>query len=317
MKKIIKITQADSAPFHLSWVINNICTNKCSYCPSDLHAGTNHNYEWENAKVFFKELFRRYPKIHCSVSGGEPSVSPFFPEICKILYEAGHTIGVTSNAAKPVAYWADISKYLNYICFSYHAEFPDKNFIEKIDAASQNTFVTARIMMHSKKWDQCLAVYEALMEKNTCFVEPVRMLNWGGVNASTESYDYTPEQLAWFNTHTGNHSTLVLTQFADRPKLELFADFTLEDGSVDVHGNAVEYINRGLTNFKGFVCQAGLKGLFIDWLGDVHLANCCIGGPIGNINVPKYIGWPNSPVICDKDLCHCASDVNLNKWIMK
>ncbi|CAB4126015.1 Radical_SAM domain containing protein [uncultured Caudovirales phage] len=315
MKKIIQVIQPETAPLNLTWVINNICTNQCSYCPSDLHAGTNHNYDWENARQFFKMLFKKYPKVHCSISGGEPSVSPFLPEVVDIFSKAGNTIGLTSNGAKTISYWSNISKNLNYVCFSYHSEFPDPQFLEKVDATSKNTFTTVRVMMHSKNWDQCLDIYTQAMAKNTVFVEPVRMVNWGG-DSSTTAFDYTPEQLDWFDNNRGNHHTLNLPQFADRPVLELWADFYFNDGSIDSHGNATDYTNKGMTNFHGYTCEAGLKGLFINWLGDVYLANCGINGAIGNIDDPDNIKWPTGPVICNKTLCHCSSDININKRVL-
>mgnify|MGYP006267031429 CR=1 FL=1 len=315
MKKIIKVKQQDDTLLHLTWVINNICTNKCSYCPPALHSGSNHHYHWDSARLFFKLLFEKYTNIHCSVAGGEPSVSPFFPDICKIFHEAGHTIGVTSNAAKPATYWDNISHYLNYICFSYHPEFEDKKFIEKVEAAAKNTFVTARIMMHANRWDQCVEMYEKLMGTDSYFIEPVRILNWGGGHESNAAYEYSEEQLKWFEEHAGNQRTLRLPRFSHRKAINLNADFYFDDGSVEIEGNANNYINRGQTNFNGYACEAGLKSLFVDWQGRVFLGNCCINGSIGNINHPLDIQWPTAPVICNKNVCHCTSDVTLNKWI--
>jgi len=312
MKKIIKIQQPQTAPLMLTWVINNICTNQCSYCPSILHAGKNHHYDWDNARSFFKLLFDRYPKIHCAVSGGEPSVSPFLPEIAKIFYDAGHSIGITSNAAKSVDYWTTISPYLHYICFSYHAEFPEAKFMDKINAAAKNTFVTARIMMHPDKWDQCVNLYNTLINANQVFVEPVRMLDWNGANRAAHIYDH--QQIEWFKTHQGNHSTLTLHHLANRPMVEMGAEFTFSDGTKDNTANAVDYINAGMTNFNNYTCSAGLNSLFINFQGDVYLANCCIHGSIGNINDPHNIKWPQEHVVCNKNLCHCSTDVNLTKW---
>jgi hypothetical protein len=80
--------------------------------------------------------------------------------------------------------------------------------------------------------------------------------------------------------------------------------------------NCVDFINSGMTNFNGYSCDIGLKSLFISFDGDIFLANCMIGGSIGNINDPDNIQWPVSPVICNKDLCHCTSDVNISKRIV-
>jgi len=310
--KIIRIEQNDVSLMHLTWVINNICTNACSYCPSHLHNGTNHNYDWDNARKFFEILFQKYPKIHCSVSGGEPSVSPFFREIVKIFYDAGHTIGATSNAAKPVSYWEEISPHTNYLCFSYHPEFPDKDFVKKVSAAGEYTYVTVRVMMYPSLWQHSLDIYNQLIDIPHIFVEPVRIVDWGGEDKSASTY--TDEQLQFFIDNTRIPKTLL--HLTKKKHASIGAKFYFNDGTTDINPNTVDYINAGMTNFNGYLCDAGLKSLFIDYLGNIYLANCMIGDPIGNINDPNNISWPTQSIICTKSLCHCSSDVDINKRIL-
>ena len=315
MKKIIKVQQPSDAPLNLTWMINNICTNHCSYCPSDLHAGKNHHYEWKNAKRFFEMLFDRYPKIHCAVSGGEPSISPFFPEICKTFYDAGHHIGATSNAAKPAAYWKDISKYLNYICFSWHPEFADNNFVEKITVASLETFVLVRVMMLPNKWDECVKTFKELSTINTLIVEPVKILNYEDIDAL--SYAYTKEQLEWFDTNEGTH--VKFNRYGIKPNKphvpNISSTYYLNDGEIITNPNASIWVNRNMTNFNGYTCEIGLKSLFVRPDGSIYRGNCLVGGIIGNINSPDKIQWPTEPIKCNVNLCHCSTDVNINKWI--
>jgi organic radical activating enzyme len=85
-KRLIKVKQQTNTML-LTWITNNICNNHCAYCPPILHTGKNHHYEWEKAKEFLYRLFSHYPRIHCSISGGEPTLSPFFKELVEIFYE--------------------------------------------------------------------------------------------------------------------------------------------------------------------------------------------------------------------------------------
>jgi MoaA/NifB/PqqE/SkfB family radical SAM enzyme len=312
MKRIIRIQQNTHAPLHLTWLINNICTNACTYCPESLHVGRNHHYDWERARVFFQMLFERYPKIHCSVSGGEASVSPFLPEIVKTFYDAGHTIGITSNAAKPAAYWEEISQYLNYICFSYHAEFADAKFQEKVEAACMNTFVTVRVMMHPLHWQHCVEVYNSFVDHAYLHVEAVRIQDW-----STNSWTniYTDEQLEWFTNNVNMNKPLNHLLHLSVP--DIMAKCYFDDGSIENQFNAVDYINAGMTNFYGYTCEIGLKELFVSWDGSVVKGNCDTDNIIGHIGDPEKIIWPTDPVVCDKTLCHCSTDVYINKWIDK
>jgi len=316
-RKIIRVIQGDPSLMNLTWMTTNVCNNRCSYCTPSLHSGTGHHYKWENAKKFLELLFERYPKIHCSVAGGEPSLCHFFPELVKIFNSSGNTIGATSNAFKPIEYWEDISRYLYYICFSYHPEFPAKDFKEKVIVSSLNTFVTVRIMMLPSKWDHCMEVFNSLKNIDTCLLEPVRILDWGGKNR--EAHVYSKEQLDWFESEeaTKPHRKNIYHLIEKKESVKVSSDFQFNDGSIlqsyDV--NPVEFINFGMTNFKSYICEIGLKSLFVNSSGKIFLGNCLVGGSIGKIDNFEDIKWPTKPVICNKNICHCTTDVNISKWI--
>jgi organic radical activating enzyme len=312
-EKIIRVEQNKDSPLYLTWIINNICTNQCSYCPTLLHNGTNHNYSWDNAKKFFKLLFERYPKIHCSVAGGEPSVSPFFPEFVEIFRKNNSTIGLTSNAAKTVKYWERLAPDLQYICFSWHSEFIDKDFDEKVKVASRHTPVTVRIMMHPAHWEKCVEKFNSYKKQNSVFFEAVRIHYWGGgsdLNASI----YTNDQLQWFKENDNDTFKSIIPNY-NKPPLVMGASFYFNNGEVIEYGNTLKYINNGLTNFNGYNCAIGLRSLFIDHQGRIQRGNCSVGGFIGNINDSDNIQWPTEPVKCNINLCHCTTDVEIDKWI--
>lgn len=315
-KKVIKVIPDDPSLMNLTWMTNNICNNRCSYCIPSLNSGIDHQYKWENAKKFLEILFEKYPKIHCSVTGGEPSISPFFPELVKIFNSSGNTIGTTSNAYKPVEYWKDISKYLSYICFSYHSEFPAKNFKEKVIVSSYNTFVTVRIMMFPSKWDHCMEVFNSLKDIKTCLLEPVRILDWGGKNR--EAHMYTKNQLDWFQSEEAlkTHQKVMRHLMFRKKSVKILSSFQLDDKSIlsSQKTNPLELINAGMTNFKGYVCEIGLKSLFVHSTGAIHLGNCSVGNMIGRIDDFEKIKWPTKPVTCNVNLCHCATDVAISKW---
>lgn len=63
--------------------------------------------------------------------------------------------------------------------------------------------------------------------------------------------------------------------------------------------------------FKGWMCWAGIQNLTIDNDGIVWRAICKVGGKLGDI----YNGFtvPTEPIICTKDSCNCAADIQLSK----
>jgi len=312
-KKIIRVKQADDAPFHLTWIINNICTNACSYCPTSLHTGKNHNYDWGNARRFFQTLFEKYPKVHCSIAGGEPSLSPFLPELVKIFYDHNSTVGMTSNAAKTVGYWKEIAPYLTYIGFSWHPEFVDDKFLEKALTVAEHTPVTVRVMMHPAHWDKCVKAYYKFVDTPGFEVENVRVLDWGS-DTDRSASKYTPEQLEWFDNNSRKTKMITHQVYNHKPKLGNDVDFQMNNGEFE-RNHTIDYINKGMTNFYGYQCEIGLKSLFIGWDGKIRRGNCSTGGVIGNINDPNNIMWPDKPIICDLNICHCTTDVKINKWI--
>lgn len=303
MKKIIKIEQSENAPFRLTWLINNICPNDCSYCGDEYKSGKNHYYEWENARKFIKILFERYPLIDCSVVGGEPSISPFFPELVRLFKDAGHTIGVTTNAAKTARYWAEISQELDYILFSWHPEFIDKAFEEKVTVSAKNTFVLIKIMMHPEHWDKCIETYNHYYAIDNLFVEAVKVEGPIG--------KYTEEQLQWFAT--GVKPIKPNLSFP----IDIRSNYYFNDGTVEYKGSVNTYISRGLNDFTNYACDIGVKSLYIDWVGDIKKAWCGVDGVLGNVNEPDKISWPDKPTVCTyNSTCVCGADVAIGKRIL-
>ena len=311
--KILRVVQHQQDLVHITWMINNICQNKCTYCVPELNSGKGHHYKWEDASKFVDLLFEKYSLMHFSVTGGEPSLCSFFPDLVKKITDTDkHTIGLTTNGYASVDYWKKISQSVSYICFSYHPEYPTEEFLEKVLYSAMNTVVTVRVMMHPRYWEHSLKVYEDIKDLPSIFVEPVRVVDWGQKDRSI--FVYNEEQLEWFaRKETSQKGGFDAPEANFSKFVDLRSDFVMSNG--DVKGaNALDFVNSGETNFKGYVCEVGLKSLFVEHTGDIFLGNCCIGGVQGNLNDPDNIKWPTKRVICTKSICHCASDICLNKW---
>ena len=311
MAKLIQIAQ-ETQTLQLTWVLNNICTNHCDYCPPSLHSGTNHNYRWEDAQLFIRQLIARYPKIHCAISGGEPTVSPFFPDLVKMFYDAGHTVGITTNGARSVEYWEKISPLLSYACFSYHIAYEDERFIEKVKAASKHTSVAVRVMMDSRQWDRAIKVLETCkLILTDCRVEPVKIL---AEKAHRENIGdrYTPEQLEWFKNNPGtNASTWVAPESWRRAPMT--SKFFYDDGTVKTD-QANYIIATGQNDFRGWSCNIGLESLFVGWEGWVKKGNCHQGPQLFNLGEsPTNYILPDTAELCVQSTCSCNTDILISK----
>jgi hypothetical protein len=306
LPKIIEVRQKTPDLTHITWIINNICPNRCSYCPPLLHLGSNHNYEWNNAKIFVQMLLARYKKIHLSIGGGEPSMSPHLPELISMFVTAGHSISITSNAYRNTEYWQNLAPMINNISFSYHAEFSSEQYFKNVKAVALITRVNCRVMMLSSHWNQCIEAFTRLKNSTTHSVEAVRAYDWG---SGKKGHEYTDEQIAWFNSQD-SASNLVNMRHA-KPHPIIGSDIILDNN--EKQDQTIYYINRGQTNFQGYECDIGLRSLFIGIDGLITRGNCGAGGNIGSINKPELIKWPAESIICPKTLCGCATDVIINK----
>lgn len=308
-KRLIQIKKNNDA-MQLTWILNNICTNHCDYCNPSLHRGTNHHYDWVHAKSFVERLFKRYSSIHCSISGGEPTLSPFFPELVKMFHDSGHTVGITSNGARTPRFWEEISPLLSYICFSFHPSYEDPQFLEKALLSAQYTWVTVRVMMDSRHWDRSVAMYEECCKHGNLFVEPVRILP--EVSERHVGDDYTPQQLEWMRTNIVKNRSITIKNPAAKVA-KIGADFFYDDGSCDLSGSSNELINTGQTDFRGWSCNIGLESLFVHWDGIVKKGNCNQGGDLFHINEHEKHQLPTSAEICFQNLCSCGTDVLISK----
>jgi organic radical activating enzyme len=306
--------------FQVTWIINDICSNSCSYCLPSLFAGTNHGYDWNNAKRFVKHILDTKEKSHWSISGGEPTMSPFFKEFVKMVDDAGSTVGMTTNGVKPTYYLVDIAPYLAYIAFSYHPQFSDDDaLIEKILSCAFFTASSVRIMLPANQpyWDKSMKFIKRVHKMKSITYETVRVLPFSDHSGpiDPETHDYTEDQLKFFDNPMSKSSIMNPNRLLNSKYVPINATFYQKDEQTTTHyeNNAVEYINRGYGNLKGWSCSAGIESVFVGANGRVTTANCHNDGIIGHIDRPDEIKWPKENTICKLDLCHCATDFILSK----
>jgi len=314
LQPLKKIVNLEPSTLQVTWVMNNICSNACTYCLPSLYAGTNHNYDWLNAKEFIRTVINRYKSSHWSVSGGEPTMSPFFPEFIRMIKDSGNTVGITTNGVKPVKYMEKIAHDLNYIAYSYHPEYTnDQEFIEKVLTTNPISTSPVRVMMHAdpKLWDKSKALIKRLSKNPTISYESVKVTPYKGV--AKYAFDYSPEQLEWFGDIKSSQFGRMETQVDSSPAMKALL-IDENDTAYDTDNiSPVEWINQGLTNFNGWKCNIGLESLFIGTTGHIERGNCIVGGIIGHLDNPQEVQWPTKAVTCNVDICHCATDMFISK----
>lgn len=307
MRKIIEIRQPEPA-FYLTWVLNNICTNACDYCPKNLHSGTNHNYDWSHAKRFTEIILEKYPRINIAISGGEPTLSPWFKDLVTMYSSRGHSVGMTTNGARSVRYYSEIAPHMSYIVMSYHPSFEDPLLIEKALACAEHTSTTVSVMMDSRFFDKSLEMFNRIAENcPTLSIEPIRIHDWGVGHSLGRTYTTEQEEIL-------NNLPRVNATIRNRPKIpsppNSFAVYI--DGAIEPF-NAQKLINDNNTNFRDWECNIGLDSLYVKYDGIIRLGNCIGSKTIGRLQDIDNIEWPTKSFICPQNFCNCTTDVYIPK----
>ena len=310
----------DSKSLLLTLVINNICTNKCRYCPPSLWSGTNHHYEQEKLISFIERLQSAYPSITCSISGGEPTVSPFFPDLVKLIYDGNGTCTVTTNGARTKRYWDNVAPYCGHISWSYHCAMLDEDkedeWIDKVEHCTQYTGCSIRVMMDSDRWDRCVRFWEKLKNKGTVSFEAVRIYE-EQANAENVGANYTPEMEEWLKN---NSAVIQSLPYMYAVKDERFRPADINstvyrrDGSVEGRADLNKIVMNQENDFRGWACNIGLESLFIHFNGYVKKGNCFQGGDLFHLNDHEFYNLPDNAEICTQKRCLCTTDVNITKF---
>lgn len=303
-----------SGTTHVTWILNNICTNQCVYCPPDLRNGKNHHYDWFHAELFIEDLFVRYPRIHLTVSGGEPTLSPFLLELVKKFHTAGHTIGMNSNGVRTTRYYEELAPMLSYMCLSWHPSGNNDHFIEKALASSNGCMTKVRVMMDARYWNDCLLFIEQLKSIKELSWEPVRITKWYDNKESEESYAYTLEQESWFDTAPKQDARFLRSKYPLLSKNQLVSHAWLDTGKKIKYIDATQIINQQKNKFQGWTCAQGTESLVVRHTGKIDAANCNQNKNIGRIQDSKNIKWISSLVTCEMPSCDCSSDILLTKY---
>jgi len=327
-KKIIEIKNENWAI--ITWILNDICNYSCRYCPPVLHEGRNHLFDWDVVEPFLEQLFSFYSlnmnrKLLFSLSGGEPTLSPFFPNLIKKIHDYGGYVGLTTNLARTPRYIEENFKYLSYAGCSFHPaqEFPNNTtdeWIEKVKIASNLTMVTVRLMMDPLYWDQCIEFIDRIKNETTARLEIVYIDDqYGSSKNKLADIKYTKEQAEFFkNFKTIPTRTNSLKILESNPLFKQYssnAHITYEDGTAEALNSPQMLINKGQTNFFDFRCAIGSESMFIHQYGHIKRGNCEVGGIIGNVKDHTKIDWNSltKRVLCNSVRCSCGADIPISK----
>jgi organic radical activating enzyme len=299
--------------FVITWIINNICNRACNYCPANLHNGGNHHYDWAHAEAFADLMISKHKNIHVVISGGEPTMSPWLPDLIKKFTDHGHTVGLTSNGVRTFRYYEELAPMLQYLCLSWHPDPEDVDFLAKAQAASQHCLTKVNLMMPADHWGRAIAMHKQLKSTNLTW-DTVRVTKWHDESRGAVSRNYTPEQLKWFTLNNGQTATWDTNkQYPRQLKMPTPLSSTAITNQGEIKLNPIYLINTDQNLFQGWQCNQGLESLFLFYTGRIGLSNCGQNYDIGRIQELDKVQWPLTSQTCKMDRCHCVTDIYLSK----
>ena len=287
--------------FNVDWLIGTSCNYKCSYCWETLHEGEYPFVDIDLAKKFVHKLTNKHPDKHFIfiLSGGEPTLWKDLPDFLKVLRDCNAEINLITNGSKSIDWWHKYGGLIDLAVISVHWEFANLDHIEnvcKVLRQNYNTCVKINILVKEEKFEESYKLAERLSSNIPGIVVDLRPIR---LNHGMYLIEYKDEHLAklkeksrFGNFHFKHKWQEVFTDTGER---------------FEPHLSIIKKEN----SWKGWKCYIGMESLKVFYDGTILRGNCDAGGPIGNIN--GDITLPDEPIICDKELCSCVTDMRTRK----
>jgi MoaA/NifB/PqqE/SkfB family radical SAM enzyme len=297
----------------VDWSLGNFCNYTCTYCPPETHSGSHPFMDMEHVLAFSRRINRHYKEgmgreICFLYTGGEVTLFDDFIPLIKAQHAAGNRIGISTNGSRPVSYWLEARKYLEYVSISFHSDHTKlDHFIRVINTCKDHVQTHVNIMVKPEYFDRCIeAAYRVHEETDEVTIDvQIVMENF------VRPFPYTQEQrdkILSVGQEIGAKQKLTRERKPFRGLMKL----RYEDDSQELV-KAGDIITRKLNSWKGWKCNVGIEELVINMHGDIFPSWCGKVGKIGNIR-DEDIRFPSSGYLCPQDWCPGGiSDIMVTK----
>lgn len=311
MAEWIALEHADTAATSVTvidWNLGTACNYSCSYCPDHLHDGSFAWPDYETVKNFCDRAIDHYRKmgriIFFQFSGGEPTLYKSIERLAAYLRSQSCRVGVISNASRPEAWWRKFRDLLDRVVLTHHIEFVDiQHFLSIAHLTSETIRTHVNVTMLPSRFEECLE--NAYRVAQTCdsvtlTLKPL-LLDFG-----ERMYDYSDKQKRVMRETVFPSPRRQMGEPVRGLMKKVFDDGTRT--LVKASHLIVNEENR----WKGWSCDVGVELLSINYRGDVYKGVCRQDGKIGHF-FDQNLRFPISSTICDRNVCHCVSDIITSK----
>jgi organic radical activating enzyme len=318
-RKLIAIVPKREPYLAVTWQVNNFCNFRCSYCNPGNYSGTQKNDGNLNRYLDnLSEIIKKYKSVGYKhfkffFSGGEPTAWKNFIPICEFLRKElpDCTLAVNTNLSRPLAWWQKHYHLFDDIVASFHVEFSDKEKYKEVNTflCDKVNYLSTKLLMHEERfWEIVEYGNELKKVMPNYFIEWTPLFDEMSINAGPWNYKDS-EKVKFIN----ENSTEVKFTIPKPNKNSMAVSYSKYNNGEVTPTNSNDVIVSGENFFKGWNCNVG-DSLFINPNGSVSLASCGQGDNVGHILDDISKVGP-SQIICNKDHCHCGTDIIIPKFI--
>ncbi len=341
MKPIKIVSTQKENILEIRWNPNNVCNFSCRYCFPNNNTG-----EYTSPKDLdlivknFNFLLKEYKeklgktRIHLKIAGGEPTLwKDLDVFISRIKEQNDVYLSLITNGSRTLRWWKEHGHMVDNVHLTHHVAQANLDHTMAV-ADTMYEFgkkITVKVLMDIEHWDQSVDAVNYLKKnsKNRFMIQAAEIIEpeisslWNIKEVTKEDLKYNDEQKKylsrglkrlpgpvwlWKNRHLITSGEIRLYESVA----------TLDDGS-KIKAKSETYINKNWNNFKGWSCNIGLEGIYIEWTGDIkgscneHLYGLDFDYNILDVNfVDKFILNPE-PAICTKYNCVCTPETHISK----
>jgi hypothetical protein len=334
----IETTQKNNL-LEIRWNPNNVCNFSCRYCHPGANEGNfpsprnidliidNFNYMLSRYKEIGKNRF------HIKIAGGEPTMWKNLDQFVESIKKNNDVyISLITNGSRTVRWWKEHGHLIDNVHLTHHVAQGDLDHtIQVADIMYElGKKITVKVLMDTACWQQCVDAVEYMKKnsKHSWFImvagvfEPeeqniMRIVRGVDFELSQEQRLYIKKSLKrmpsplWFWKHRD------LITSGEMRYYESIA--TLSNGKKR-KASSHTYINENWNYFKGWHCNIGIEGIFINW--DGNITGACGEYVYGldyayNILKEDFIETYKVdfvPTVCSKPNCICGPETHITKF---
>ena len=278
----------------LAYIIDR-CNYNCEYC-CNRFPRSNDILDLFLLSGFIKETAedRKPPHFYLDLIGGEPLLHPDLDAFMESVKEvSGLEVTIYSNLSFPVERYLDLLRKGFQFILSWHGICNDTEFFNKLKTIAEAGF--------ADRVDVSVMLEPGVMRSEEMFIK-IR--------------DHLPKFKSLFLSSLSENGPYKRTYNQDElDSLDRLCPMdekcntkmVMSDGSVRGLNDNYFFLHPENTNFRWWMCNAGLDYVYVHHNGDVHPCDSMDGILYGRLG--HRIKIPKKPMLCPLKQCPCLFDV--------